>query len=145
VKKGGVVTIPGPVQHTSIPAYGDNVNEFKHKRFVQSPGRKLPSPIAFRGFGGGSTLCPGRHFASTEVLAFVALMMARFNFEPVKGEWSCPKTDKAGVHATIAAPNSEDDVRLHITPATGKLAGKRWNAILSESDQGDELSVDETL
>ena len=141
LKKGGIVMIPGPVQHTSIPAYGDNVGEFEHKRFVRSPERKRPIPIAFRGFGGGSTLCPGRHFASTEVLTFVALMIVRFDFEPTKGEWICPKTDKARMHGTLAPPN--DDVEVRITTTTGELAGKKWNVVLSESDQGVELSVED--
>ncbi|CAO2657099.1 Nn.00g059020.m01.CDS01 [Neocucurbitaria sp. VM-36] len=143
LKKGGIVMIPGPVQHTSIPAYGDDVNEFQHKRFVRSPRRKQSSPIAFRGFGGGSTLCPGRHFASTEVLAFVALMIARFDFEPVKGGWICPKTDKAGAHAVLAPPNAEDDVDVHVTPATAELASKKWIAVLLGSTEGVELSVED--
>ncbi|KAF1961948.1 cytochrome P450 [Byssothecium circinans] len=141
LKKGGVVMIPGPVQHTSIPAYGDNVDEFQHRRFVRSPRRKRPSPIAFRGFGGGSTLCPGRHFASTEVLAFVAMMIARFDFLPVGGEWICPKTNKAGAHATLAPP--DDDVEVQISPAAGEMVGKKWIAVLSGSTKGVELSVED--
>lgn len=136
-----MVMIPGPVQHSSKPAYGENVGEFQHKRFVRSPERKRPTPIAFRGFGGGSTLCPGRHFATTEVLTFVALMIVRFDFEPTKGEWICPKTDKAGMQGTIAPPN--EDVKVQIAPATGELAGKKWNVVLSGSDKGIELSVED--
>jgi len=85
LKKGGIVMIHGAVQHTSVPAYGEHVYDFQHNRFVPSLGVKRPSPVAFRGFGGGSTLCPGRHFTSTEVLAFVALMITRFDFEPTEG------------------------------------------------------------
>jgi cytochrome P450 len=142
LKKGGIVMIPGPVQHTSKLAYGDSVDEFQHKRFVRSPERKRPSPVAFRGFGGGSTLCPGRHFVTTEVLAFVALMIVRFDIEPSSGSWKCPKTDKAGMQGTIAPPN--DDVEVRISPTTGELAGKKWNVVLSGLDKGMELSVEDT-
>jgi cytochrome P450 len=141
LKKGGIVMIPGVVQHTSIPAFGGNVGEFEHKRFVRSSERKRPTAIAFRGFGGGSTLCPSRHFASTEVLTFVALMIVRFDFEPTKGAWICPKTDKAGMHGTVAPPN--DDVEVRITPTTGELAGKKWNVVFSGSDEGVELSAED--
>ena len=134
LKKGGIVMIPGPVQHTSVPAYGANVHEFQHKRFVRSPGVKQPSPVAFRGFGGGSTLCPGRHFASTEVLAFVALMMVRFEFEPINGGWVTPMTEKAGAWATVAPPDG--DVEVKVTPAGGETAGKKWIAVVSGSMEG---------
>lgn len=141
LKKGGIVMIPGPVQHSSKLAYGETVDEFQHKRFVRSAGRKRPNPIAFRGFGGGSTLCPGRHFASTEVITFVALMIIRFNFESTKGEWICPKTDKAGMQSTIAQPN--EDLEVRITPTMDELAGKKWNVVLSGSDEGVELSAED--
>jgi cytochrome P450 len=141
LKKGGVVMIPGIVQHTSIPAYGENVAEFQHKRFVRAPGRKRPSPVAFRGFGGGTTLCPGRHFASTEVLAFVALAIVRFDFEPAKGEWVCPTTHNANMAGTIAQP--DDDVEIRVSLATNELAGKRWNVVLSGSDEGVQLSAED--
>jgi cytochrome P450 len=141
LKKGGIVMIHGPVQHTSVPAYGDKVYEFQHNRFVRSPGVKKPTPVAFRGFGGGSTLCPGRHFASTEILAFVALMIVQFEFEPVEGAWVTPKTEKAGAHATVAPPDT--DVEVRISPVTGELAGKKWVAVLSGLAESAELSVED--
>jgi cytochrome P450 len=142
LKKGGIVMVHGPVQHTSVPAYGDNVNEFQHNRFVRSPGIKKPTPVAFRGFGGGSTLCPGRHFASTEFLAFAALMIAQFDFEPVEGSWVTPKTEKAGAHATVAPPDT--DIEMRISPVTGELSDKRWTAVLSGLGESSELSVEDT-
>ncbi|KAF1996687.1 cytochrome P450 [Amniculicola lignicola CBS 123094] len=141
LKKGGVVMIPGVVQHTSIPAYGETVGEFQHKRFVRSPGRKRPNPVAFRGFGGGSTLCPGRNFASTEVLAFVALAIVRFDFEPTKGEWVFPTTYNANMAGTIAQP--DHDVEVRVSLATSKLADKKWNVVLSGSDEGIQLSAED--
>lgn len=141
LKKGGVVMIPGIVQHTSIPAYGEAVDEFQHKRFVRSAGRKRQSPVAFRGFGGGSTLCPGRHFASTEVLAFVALVITRFDFEPTNGKWVPPTTNNANLAASISQP--DDDIEVRVSLATGDLVGKKWNVILSGSDEGVQLSAED--
>ena len=141
LKKGGIVMIPGPVQHTSHKAYGETVAEFKHKRFVRSPKHKQPSPVAFRGFGGGSTLCPGRHFATTEIFAFVALMIMRFDFEPTKGGWVCPTTSNAGMQGTIAPP--DHDVEIKIKHAYGNLAGKKWNVLLSGSNERVELSAED--
>jgi len=141
LKKGGVVMIPGILQHTSTPAYGENVDNFQHKRFIRLPGRRRPNPIAFRGFGGGTTLCPGRHFASTEVLAFVALAVIRLDFEPTNGEWVCPTTYKTNMSGSVAQPDG--DVEVRVCPATNELVGKKWNVVLSGSDEGIQLSAED--
>jgi cytochrome P450 len=132
LKKGGTLMIPGPVQHTAMTIYGESVNDFDHKRFVRTSGKRL-NPIGFRGFGGGSTLCPGRHFASTEIIAFVALMVLRFNLKPKSDIWVRPTTDKAGMQATVPAPDV--DVEVEVMLREGILAGKRWNVILTGSDK----------
>ena len=132
LKKGNTLMIPGPVQHSSRAVYGESVNEFKHKRFIPTEGKRL-NPVGFRGFGGGATLCPGRHFASTEIIAFAALMILRFDVKPVKGKWVRPTTDKAGMQATVPPP--DHDVEVEITLREGEWAGKRWNAIVTGSDK----------
>lgn len=136
LKKGSTLMIPGPVQHSSKAVYGESVNEFNHKRFVRNDGRRL-NPVGFRGFGGGATLCPGRYFASTEITAFVALMILRFDIKPVSGKWVRPTTDKAGMQATVPPPDT--DVEVEVTLREGELAGKQWNAILTGSDKAAEL------
>ena len=41
--------------------------------------RLSPTATAlYRPFGGGSTLCPGRHFAATEVLALTAMVVHQY-------------------------------------------------------------------
>ena len=140
LKKGGTLMIPGPVQHSSKAIYGESVNKFDHKRFVHTDGKRL-NPVGFRGFGGGSTLCPGRHFASTEIIAFVAVTVLRFDIKPVDGRWARPTTDKAGMEATVPPPDT--DVTVEVTLREGDLAGKRWNAILTGSNKAVELVAED--
>ncbi|KAF2009717.1 cytochrome P450 [Aaosphaeria arxii CBS 175.79] len=142
LKKGGIVMIPGIVQHTSIPVYGDSVNEFQHRRFVGSPQRKRLNALAFRGFGGGTTLCPGRHFASTEILAFVALAIVRFDFESTQDDWIFPTTLNANMAGSVAQPDHDVEVRVSLT--TSGLAGKTWNVVLSGSSEGVRI-LDEDI
>ena len=141
LKKGSTLMIPGSVQHSSKAVYGENVNEFNHKRFIRTDARRL-NPVGFRGFGGGSTLCPGRHFVSTEIIAFVALMILRFDFKPVSGKWVRPTTDKAGMQATVPPPDTDIEVEITLRE-DDKLAGKQWNAILTSSDKALELVAED--
>ncbi|POS68474.1 hypothetical protein DHEL01_v213132 [Diaporthe helianthi] len=102
LKKGNILLIPGVVQHQEPSVWGDNVNEFYHKRFVEGPGGRKGSrrlnPVAFRALGRGSTLCPGRHFAATEIMAFAALFILQFDARPASGaEWSVPSVDKTNL------------------------------------------------
>ncbi|KAI4114384.1 MAG: hypothetical protein LQ338_008016, partial [Usnochroma carphineum] len=60
---------------------------------------KKPSLKAFRAFGGGTTLCPGRQFATTEILATVVTMIMRYDFIPAEGRWVAPETEKTNIAA----------------------------------------------
>ncbi|KAK3316322.1 cytochrome P450 [Apodospora peruviana] len=60
-------------------------------------------PAAFRAFGGGKTLCPGRHFATNEILAFVAMIVLTFDLEPAE-------SGKQRGGEKIRAPAKEDGV-----------------------------------
>jgi cytochrome P450 len=42
--------------------------------------------LALRPFGGGTTLCPGRHFATNEILGGLAALMLRLEAEVVEEE-----------------------------------------------------------
>lgn len=86
LKKGAVVQISGGVIHSDKSIWGEDVEQFNHSRFL---GQKARSggfhPAAFRGFGGGKTLCPGRHFAVNEILLFAAMIVIGFDMEAQDG------------------------------------------------------------
>lgn len=64
-----MLMLPASVQHTNVSAWGEDADNFDYMRFVPKPGQKKLNRLAFRAFGGGHVLCPGRHFASTEIMA----------------------------------------------------------------------------
>jgi cytochrome P450 len=41
---------------------------------------------AFRSFGGGTTLCPGRHFATNEIVGLVTLLLVTFDINPAESD-----------------------------------------------------------
>lgn len=137
IKKGSTVMIPSRVQHTIPSVWGDTVDEFNHKRFVRKPGVKQPTPIAFRGFGGGTTLCPGRHFVSTEVLMFSALLALRFDIHPVGGKWIRPTTGRSPLVAAVPVPDW--DIDIEIRPRDDK----KWVVTFSGHDRGMEISAED--
>ncbi|KAF2245790.1 hypothetical protein BU26DRAFT_568334 [Trematosphaeria pertusa] len=93
------VITPENVLHTDKTTdktiWGPGAASFSHRRFVNSQAnKKTLNPAAFRAFGGGATLCPGRHFATTEILAAAAMLIARFEMEPAGGEGRWPEPDR---------------------------------------------------
>ena len=50
---------------------------------IPSRDQKSKQTLAFRPFGGGNTLCPGRHLASYQILSFVGTMVMGFDVVPV--------------------------------------------------------------
>ncbi|KAI9649219.1 hypothetical protein NHQ30_001787 [Ciborinia camelliae] len=139
LKKGSTLMIPGPVQHTSTSAWGPNVSEFNHLRFL--PENKRHNAISFRGFGGGTTLCPGRHFASTEILAFIALLILRFDITPVDGKWAHLTSNKSAMWETTAAP--DEDIEVRIVPRASDEVGIKWKVLVTDSDKAMPLSVED--
>ena len=53
----------------------------------------IPTDVALQPFGGGVSMCPGRHLAWAEVKAFVALALFRWDFELLDTS-AVPKLDQ---------------------------------------------------
>lgn len=134
-RKGSTIMMPSAVQHTNPLVWGDTVGEFNHERFA--PGSKRVNPVAFRGFGGGTTLCPGRHFASTEILMFSALLVLRFNLHPVNGKWTAPTTANSPMVNAMPVPDS--DINVEMRPRNDKA----WKVSFSGYEKGMEIAAED--
>ncbi|MCJ1470534.1 hypothetical protein MMC07_009180 [Pseudocyphellaria aurata] len=133
LKKDCMVQMPSRIIHTDSKIWGTDVDEFNPRRFLKDQGQnmKRPNPAAFRAFGGGTTLCPGRHFATNEVLAVVSMFVMRYDMTPTDGEWSLPKTDNTNVASVIMEPDT--DVEVEISARKGFEEG-RWIYDLKDSE-----------
>lgn len=74
------------------------------------------------------TLCPGRFFATTEITAAVAMVVMRFEIEPInslgkRGQWVFPKVDGNRVASSIHPPS--EDVRVRVREREG-FRGDEW-------------------
>jgi hypothetical protein len=138
LKKGSIVQIPGASVHTDSRVWGSDVGEFNPHRFEKSingtfvengstvAGKKEKQvhPSAFRGFGGGSSLCPGRHFAQMEILGFTAMLVLGFEVGPVEGDkLVLPKPLEATLPLSVY--KAEKDLMVNIRLREG-LEGVKW-------------------
>lgn len=83
LKKGSIVQIPTNSVHADTEVWGSDAGDFNPERFDQSrKSFKKHHPSAFRTFGGGVGLCPGRHLAMDEVTTFTALVLYTFDISP---------------------------------------------------------------
>ncbi|KAI4219356.1 MAG: hypothetical protein L6R36_008383, partial [Xanthoria steineri] len=84
LKAGSFVQIPAAVVHKDRQVWGPNASNFDPSRFQSGTGLGNPEipRAAFRPFGGGSTLCPGRSLAMIEILAFLSMFILQFDAYP---------------------------------------------------------------
>jgi cytochrome P450 len=73
--------------------------------------KNVPSS-AYRAFGGGSNICPGRHFALSEIVGFAALFVNMFDVVDANGGGTMPLPvrDDSRVPLSVMKPVSEPRV-----------------------------------
>lgn len=131
LKKGALLQMPSLIIHQDSNLWGD-ADAFRPRRFLPEEKKNRPSDNCFRAFGGGKTLCPGRHFATNEILAVVAVFIARLDMEPVDGDWKQPTTLNSNVASVVMTP--DDDIRVEIKTRPG-FEGVKWVLKLDQSDK----------
>ena len=136
LKKDSMVQMPSRVIHGDPSVWGSDADEFNPRRFMKTDGQesksgKAPPAAAFRAFGGGSTLCPGRHFATNEVLAVVTMFAMRYDMVPQSGTWTLPTVEKTNVAAVVMEPDT--DIEVSVFRRKG-YESDRWSFGLKTSD-----------
>jgi cytochrome P450 len=105
--------IPGTAIHHDTETWGPSASTFNHTRFFTAEGRKkLSNTSAFRPFGAGVTMCPGRHFATNAVLSLAAMILLQYDVEPVEGQWKTPSTKNADMWNAMPKPDCDIPVRI---------------------------------
>ncbi|KAF2121684.1 cytochrome P450 [Lophiotrema nucula] len=102
LEKGAAVIIANHALHFDASAWGASADRFVADRFCG----KTPAH-AFRGFGGGINLCPGKGFAMVEIAAFAAMMAMRFDLLPADGSWDEPGQNLTNMSLQIAPPGKK--------------------------------------
>ncbi|KAI5809223.1 cytochrome P450 [Pyronema omphalodes] len=94
VKEGSIVLCVSRSAQTLEDIWGHNPEEFNADRFLNNPALER-SPY-FRPFGGGTSLCGGRHMASRLGLTFTAILLRKFDITAERTEVSIESPLLAG-------------------------------------------------
>ncbi|EON98688.1 putative cytochrome p450 protein [Phaeoacremonium minimum UCRPA7] len=141
LKKGSMLQMPSRVIHQNADLWGANVTDFNPRRFLPEEKQNRPRDVCFRAFGGGKTLCPGRHFATNEILAVVAVFIARLDLTPVKGVWKAPTTNNTNIATVIMEP--DDDIQVVVKTRPG-FEGVKWAIKLDRSEKIFAMVTEDT-
>ena len=133
LKKGMVVQMPMAVMHSDPSSWGTDVDEFQPRRFlklanVNNTKEGKSSATAYRPFGGGASLCPGRHFVTLEAMAVTASFILRFDAVPVDGGWRIPAQKQESMATNVFPP--ERDIRVDIRERQG-YEGVKWDFVMA--------------
>jgi hypothetical protein len=133
LKKDSIVQVASGVIHMDEKIWGEDAGEFNARRFMSASEMEktatvpLPKNVpsaAFRAFGGGSVICPGRHFAQSEIVGFAAAVVMGFDFEgPGGGVIELPKRNNEVIPLAVMKPR--DECKVVITRRKG-LENMRW-------------------
>jgi cytochrome P450 len=113
LKKNAIVMIPGQSIHHNKDIWGPNADVFDHLRFMSADSKKnLSSTSAFRPFGAGVTMCPGRHFSINVMLSLVAMVVLQYDVVPVDRQWRAPTKRNADLWNAMPKPDWDVDVEF---------------------------------
>ena len=112
IPAGSRIILPTRQLHLNESAFGDS-HHFQADRFMDP---KLAKSPGFRPFGGGVSYCPGRYLARRELVAFVAVLLSRYDIELANPAQSTfPRLDEVKPSVGMLTPVIGDDVILLIT------------------------------
>lgn len=135
LKGKSLIQVAGCIVHQDPKTWGENSCEFDPQRFVRktatagsdndeladgdnkdSTATQLPDGVpsaAYRLFGGGSVTCPGRFFAQSEILGFVAYLIMAFDLTSPDGKTLIPpEKDVYGIPLTVLKPKKDIAVKI---------------------------------
>jgi cytochrome P450 len=113
LKKNAIVMIPGQSIHHEKEIWGLDADVFDHLRLLDPESkRKLSSTSAFRPFGAGASMCPGRHFSMDVICSLVAMVVLQFDIMPARGQWSAPSKRNADLWNAMPKPDCDIQVKI---------------------------------
>lgn len=118
LRKGNRLIIPYRQLHLDETIYGSSASLFVPGRFDENPGLASSNNNSYRPFGGGSTMCPGRHIAKRAVYIFISLLLQRFDLD-VRGTRTTLEADLTRPVPGLMSPKAGQELRVRLTERKG--------------------------
>ncbi|KAJ5784017.1 uncharacterized protein N7518_009694 [Penicillium psychrosexuale] len=147
LRSGTMLFMPAKQLGRDQSAWGNSADEFDGRRFMRSTtttenngGKKKEARRIgrFMAFGVSPSICPGRHFATSEILALAAMIALRYDVAPVDGSWNAPPKVKS---ATISNMCPVEGMFPVTVKKRQKYDGKSWQFEVTEGKGQFNLAV----
>lgn len=129
LRKGTFVQMPSYILHTSTDLWGQQSQNSCPRLFLKvindNDSAVHDRSGTFRAFGGGQSFCPGRHFATLEIVAAAAMFVARFDLSLGAGIWD-PRVavTSQSLAKTFEMPTGK--IRFRMKKRAGYEANAQW-------------------
>lgn len=114
--RGEMLSIYPALTHHDPEVFADP-ERFVHDRFHERDGKRVelsldgaPLRHAFLPFGGGVSICPGRHFARQEMRLLIELLLGGYDIEPLAP--SLPAFDRSRIGLGLLPPDGGYRVKI---------------------------------
>lgn len=111
LKKNSILLIPSREMHCNAEIWGPTHRDFDPQRFMhkgRKDGVKAPAS-AYRAFGSGDSVCPGRYLAANEIIIVIVMMVVNHELNPVQEEWLMPQS-RGHISTSILTPEGDFSV-----------------------------------
>lgn len=136
LKHDSMLLIPSVELHNNSSIWGTSPNIFNPRRFLQKE-RDGAKSSAYRAFGGGASVCPGRFLATNEIIIISVIMILRYELYPISGQWSKPKS-LPHIQTSILTPTED----IHVGIAERKeFENTSWTFVWDAHSTGVQSSI----
>ena len=124
IRKDDFVFLHPDCVHRNVDIFGEDVDEFRWDRFLNDKktgprrfvdaktGNHVPQPLII--FGGGVSMCPGRHFARDEIKLTVTTLLRGFDVELTSPDQALPKVDLQSLSTLMPLEGEKFPVRMKL-------------------------------
>ena len=119
LRPGAMIQMPTGFLHHDPMVWGDQADIFSGERFLKNASSTSSEKsqlskrrLAYQPFGGGTSLCPGRHFAFNEIMTFMIAVVVGFDVKPRGDGWTIPKMDKSRIPMSSLKPLGDISVTI---------------------------------
>jgi cytochrome P450 len=145
LKKGSIIQIPSGEMNTSSSIWGPTADVFNARRFLKANNyltnreQARLQKLGFNPFGGGSVLCPGRHFATTEILGVAATILMGYDLRMADGSGilRVPEAKKQLMSVVVLQPTDGLNVLIN--------RRKEYEGVSWTYDVGGEISSEDLV